>query len=98
MKHIDYKTFNSIQTVANAAVESRYSSLQARVAGLVSETNKKKIKVIFIFYQLSNDDFITVLTTYIILFSDDFCSLIDKRRVAQTQVRVPGILICALFI
>ena len=32
MKHIDYKTFNSIQTVANAAVESRDSSLQARVA------------------------------------------------------------------
>ena len=38
MKHIDYKTFNSIQTVANAAVESRYSSLQARVAGLVSDS------------------------------------------------------------
>ena len=36
MKHIDYKTFNSIQTVANAEVESRYSALQKRVAGLVS--------------------------------------------------------------
>ena len=36
MKHIDYKTFNSIQTVANPAVETRYSSLQARVASLVS--------------------------------------------------------------
>merc|ERR1719468_1148521 len=70
MKHIDYKTFNSIQTVANAEVESRYSALQKRVAGL-----------------LSNDDFITVLTTYIILFSDDFCNLIDKRRVTQTQDR-----------
>lgn len=70
MKHIDYKTFNSIQTVANAEVESRYSALQKRVAGL-----------------LSNDDIITVLTTYIILFSDDFCNLIDKRRVAQTQDR-----------
>lgn len=35
MKHIDYKTFNSIQTVANPAVETRYSSLQARVASLV---------------------------------------------------------------
>ena len=37
MKHIDYKTFNSIQTVANAEVESRYSALQKRVAGLVSD-------------------------------------------------------------
>ena len=42
MKHIDYKTFNSIQTVANAAVESRYSSLQARVAGLVSDSWEEK--------------------------------------------------------
>merc|ERR1719350_2576667 len=70
MKHIDYKTFNSIQAVANPVTEARYSALQKRVAGL-----------------LSNDDFITVLTTYIILFSDDFCNLIDKRRVAQTQDR-----------
>jgi len=68
MKHIDYKTFNSIQTVANPTVETRYSSLQARVAEL-----------------LSSDDVITVLTTYIILFSVDFCSLIDRRRVEQTQ-------------
>ena len=30
---------------------------------------------------------VTVLTTYIILFSVDFCSLIDRRRVEQTQVR-----------
>ena len=37
--------------------------------------------------QLSSDDIITVLTTYIILFSDDFCSLMDRRRVEQTQVR-----------
>ena len=42
MKHIDYKTFNSIQTVANAAVESRYSSLQARVAGLGSDSWEEK--------------------------------------------------------
>ena len=30
---------------------------------------------------------VTVLTTYIILFSVDFCSIIDRRRVEQTQVR-----------
>ena len=41
MKHIDYKTFNSIQTVANAEVESRYSALQKRVAGLVSNLEIK---------------------------------------------------------
>ena len=36
MKHIDYKTFNSIQAVANPAVESRYGTLQSKVAELVS--------------------------------------------------------------
>ena len=35
MKHIDYKTFNSIQAVANPAVETRYGTLQSRVAELV---------------------------------------------------------------
>ena len=35
MKHIDYKTFNSIQAVANPAVESRYGTLQSKVAELV---------------------------------------------------------------
>ena len=35
MKHIDYKTFNSIQAVANPAVESRYGTLQCKVAELV---------------------------------------------------------------
>lgn len=70
MKHIDYKTFNSIQTVANPAVESRYSFLQAKVAELID-----------------GDDILTVLTTYIILFSADFCSLVDTRRVEQTQDR-----------
>ena len=39
MKHIDYKTFNSIQTVANPAVESRYSFLQAKVAELVRKSD-----------------------------------------------------------
>ena len=47
MKHIDYKTFNSIQTVANAEVESRYSALQKRVAGLVSDGKKYYLKVFF---------------------------------------------------
>ena len=99
MKHIDYKTFNSIQTVANAEVESRYSALQKRVAGLVSDGKNTFLKLFSFnfFYQLSNDDFITVLTTYIILFSDDFCNLIDKRRVAQTQVRQPIITNPALY-
>jgi len=70
MKHIDYKTFNSIQAVANPAVETRYGTLQSKVAEL-----------------LCGDDVVTVLTTYIILFSVDFCSLIDRRRVEQTQER-----------
>ena len=42
MKHIDYKTFNSIQTVANPTVETRYSSLQARVAELVGGKLEKQ--------------------------------------------------------
>ena len=86
MKHIDYKTFNSIQTVANPTVETRYSSLQARVAELVKLTGKIRENKYFFLFQLSSDDVITVLTTYIILFSVDFCSLIDRRRVEQTQV------------
>jgi len=36
-------------------------------------------------FQLSSDDIITVLTTYIILFSVDFCDLNNKQRVEQTQ-------------
>ena len=36
MKHIDYKTFNSIQAVANPATESRYNFLQTKVADLVN--------------------------------------------------------------
>merc|ERR1719245_1357688 len=36
MKHIDYKTFNSIQTVENNGVEKRYGELQHRVASLLS--------------------------------------------------------------
>jgi len=67
MKHIDYKTFNSIQAVANPATESRYNFLQSRVADLIT------------------DDITTILITYIILFSVDFCSLMDRRRVEQTQ-------------
>ena len=39
MKHIDYKTFNSIQTVENNGVEKRYGELQHRVASLVSCDN-----------------------------------------------------------
>jgi len=67
MKHIDYKTFNSIQAVANPAVESRYNFLQTKVADLIT------------------DDITTILITYIILFSVDFCTLMDRRRVEQTQ-------------
>ena len=39
-----------------------------------------------VMFQLSSDDIITVLTTYIILFSVDFCDLNNKQRVEQTQV------------
>jgi len=69
MKHIDYKTFNSIQAVANPATEMRYNQLQTKVAELVT------------------DDIIVILITYIILFSVDFCNLMDRRRVEQTQER-----------
>eukprot|EP00090_Calanus_glacialis_P025704 TRINITY_DN4030_c0_g1_i1.p1 TRINITY_DN4030_c0_g1~~TRINITY_DN4030_c0_g1_i1.p1 ORF type:complete len:800 (+),score=137.49 TRINITY_DN4030_c0_g1_i1:357-2756(+) len=67
MKHIDYKTFNSIQAVANPATESRYNFLQTKVADLIT------------------DDITTILITYIVLFSVDFCPLLDRRRVERTQ-------------
>jgi hypothetical protein len=37
MKHIDYKTFNSIQQVNNSETELRYNFLQSKVAEAVSE-------------------------------------------------------------
>jgi len=67
MKHIDYKTFNSIQAVANPATETRYNFLQTKVADIIT------------------DDITTILVTYIILFSVDFCPLLDRRRVERTQ-------------
>ena len=36
MKHIDYKTFNSIQQVNNSDTEERYNYLQGKVAEAVS--------------------------------------------------------------
>ena len=35
MKHIDYKTFNSIQQVNNSDTEVRYNFLQGKVAAAV---------------------------------------------------------------
>jgi len=67
MKHIDYKTFNSIQQVNNNEVETRYNYLQKKVGeGIV-------------------DDITTILLTYIILFSVDFCPLSNRRKVEQIQ-------------
>ena len=48
MKHIDYKTFNSIQTVEDNRVETRYGELQSRVASLVREIEE----MMFIFPNL----------------------------------------------
>ena len=84
MKHIDYKTFNSIQAVANPAVESRYNFLQTKVADLVKQPFSYILKLIK-YFQIT-DDITTILITYIILFSVDFCTLMDRRRVEQTQV------------
>ena len=39
MKHIDYKTFNSIQQVNNSETEVRYNFLQGKVAAAVSCLN-----------------------------------------------------------
>lgn len=36
MKHIDYKTFNSIQQVNSSETEQRYNFLQGKVAEAVS--------------------------------------------------------------
>jgi len=37
MKHIDYKTFNSIQAIANPATEARYNYLQCKVADSIPD-------------------------------------------------------------
>lgn len=67
LKHIDYKTFNSIQQVNNNEVESRYNDLQSKVAEGIG------------------DDISTILLTYIILFSVDFCPLSNRKRVEKIQ-------------
>jgi len=67
MKHIDYKTFNSIQSISNPMIESRYQYLQAKVASSIP------------------DDICIILTTYIILFSTDFCNLSSRHEVERTQ-------------
>ena len=67
MKHIDYKTFNSIQTVANAEVESRYSALQKRVAGLVSD-GKNIFKIFFTHFFLSCQMMISSQSSRLISF------------------------------
>ena len=86
MKHIDYKTFNSIQAVANPATETRYNFLQTKVADIVRDifNNDEKSGCLF---QIT-DDITTILVTYIILFSVDFCPLLDRRRVERTQVNL----------
>ena len=38
MKHIDYKTFNSVQAVGQNPTEDRYNALQEKVALSVSES------------------------------------------------------------
>jgi len=59
MKHIEYKTFNSIQTVANPSIESRYTSLQSRVANLLS--NDDIIIVLITYIILFNVDFCSLI-------------------------------------
>lgn len=67
LKHIDYKTFNSIQTITDSATEVRYNYLQEKVA------------------QQLGDDVIPILLTYIILFSCDMTSLMDRHNVEKIQ-------------
>jgi len=69
MKHIDYKTFNSIQQVNNSEIELRYNFLQGKV-----------VKVM-------DDSIVVTVLTYIILFSIDFCTLTDRRRIEMVQER-----------
>jgi len=69
MKHIDYKTFNSIQQVNNSEIELRYNFLQGKVA------------------KVMDDSIVVTVLTYIILFSIDFCTLTDRRRIEMVQER-----------
>lgn len=71
LKHIDYKTFNSIQTITDSATEVRYNFLQEKVAQQVSPE--------------LGDDVIPILLTYIILFSCDMTSLADRQHVEKIQ-------------
>jgi len=67
MKHIDYKTFNSIQAVGTNPMEDRYNLIQEKVGEKLC------------------DEAVIILLSYIILFSSDFCSLVQPLQVQQAQ-------------
>ena len=89
MNHIDYKVFNSIQDPAAKKIEERYSSLQGMVADSVIIIFLLEYFQIFLqsyFWFQILDNITTILMTYVILFSSDFCSLEDRKEVERTQV------------
>jgi len=67
MKHIDYKTFNSIQAVGTNPMEDRYNLIQEKVGEKLC------------------DEAVIILLSYIILFSSDFCSLVQPLQVQEAQ-------------
>jgi len=69
IKYIDYKIFNSLQ-----AASKPNPALETRFSSL-----QKNVADII------TDDITTILITYIILFTVEYCPLLDLRRVNQTR-------------
>merc|ERR1740128_895554 len=72
MKHIDYKTFNSIQQVNNTETELRYNFLQGKVAEAIGD---QIVAVLLTYIILFSNDFLKDV---------DRC---DRRRIEMVQER-----------
>merc|ERR1719350_1330766 len=91
MKHIDYKTFNSIQAIANPATEARYNYLQCKVADSIPDD----VCIILVTY-------IILFSTDFCLLSDR--SLVERTQEIFTRLlqrylysQKPRHLACAVF-
>jgi len=91
MKHIDYKTFNSIQAIANPATEARYNYLQCKVADSIPDD----VCIILVTY-------IILFSTDFCLLSDR--SMVERTQEIFTRLlqrylysQKPRHLACAIF-
>lgn len=100
MKHIDYKTFNSIQHISNPAVEARYNFLQTRVADLITDD----ITTILITYIiLFSGDFVQLVDsrrvertqeTFTRILQRWIYSRVDRRTAISVLAKTLGAVTC----